>query len=229
LITGAAGGLGRVVTRDLAQAGWRLALAGSHEKALAELGSGLDLTKDRWMTATGDLRERTAAEAVVAAVQEQFDRVDALVHVVGGYHGGERVVGVRDAEVGAMLGQHLWTTLNVVRAVVPLMTAAGWGRIVAVSSPMASTPGKGVAPYAIGKAAQEALLSTLAREVAGTGVTVNIVLVRTIDTEHQRDAEPSPKTAAWTTPEEISAEISHLLGEEASEINGAKIPLFGNA
>jgi NAD(P)-dependent dehydrogenase (short-subunit alcohol dehydrogenase family) len=181
------------------------------------------------MTAAGDLRERAAAEAVVAAVQERFDRVDALVHVVGGYHGGEPVISVRDAEVGAMLGQHLWTTLNVVRAVVPLMTAAGWGRIVAVSSPMASTPGKGVAPYAIGKAAQEALLSTLAREVAGTGVTVNIVLVRTIDTEHQRDAEPSPKTAAWTTPEEISAEISHLLGEEASEINGAKIPLFGNA
>jgi NAD(P)-dependent dehydrogenase (short-subunit alcohol dehydrogenase family) len=181
------------------------------------------------MTATGDLREQAAAEAVVAAVEKRFGQVDALVHVVGGYHGGEPVISVRDAEVGAMLGQHLWTTLNVVRAVVPRMTAAGWGRIVAVSSPMASTPGKGVAPYAIGKAAQEALLSTLAREVAGTGVTVNVVLVRTIDVKHERDTESSPKTASWTTPEEISAEIGHLLGEDASAINGAKIPVFGNA
>ena len=80
-----------------------------------------------------------------------------------------------------------------VRAVVPVMTEAGWGRIVAVSSPLASTPGKAVAPYAIGKAAQEALLGGLAREVAGTGVTVNLVLVKTIDVDHKRDAEPSPR------------------------------------
>jgi NAD(P)-dependent dehydrogenase (short-subunit alcohol dehydrogenase family) len=86
-----------------------------------------------------------------------------------------------------------------------------------------------VAPYAIGKAGQEALLGTLAREVAGTGTTVNLVLVKTIDVDHQRDAEPSSKTASWTTPEEISATIRHLLSDDAAVINGAKIPLFGNA
>ena len=86
-----------------------------------------------------------------------------------------------------------------------------------------------MAPYAIGKAAQEALLGGLAREVVGTGVTVNLVLVKTIDVDHERDAEPSPKTAAWTTPEEISAVIGHLLSDDARAVNGAKIPLFGNA
>jgi NAD(P)-dependent dehydrogenase (short-subunit alcohol dehydrogenase family) len=181
------------------------------------------------MTATADLRDKAAAEAAVAAVEQRFGRIDALVHLVGGYHGGESVTDVRDAEMAAMLSQHLWTTLNMVRAVVPRMAAAGWGRIVAVSSPMATTPGKGVSPYAVGKAAQEALLGTLAREVAGSGTTVNLVLVRTIDVEHQRDTEPSPKNASWTTPEEISAEIVHLLSDEAAVINGAKIPLFGNA
>jgi NAD(P)-dependent dehydrogenase (short-subunit alcohol dehydrogenase family) len=138
------------------------------------------------------------------------------------------VIEVPDSEVTAMLGQHLWTTLNVVRAVIPAMTEAGWGRVVAVSSPMASTPGKEVAPYAIGKAAQEALLSTLAREVAGTGVTVNVLLVRQIDVDHERDAKPTAKNAAWTTPEEISAAIRQLLSDESSAINGAKIPLHGN-
>jgi len=176
-----------------------------------------------------DLRQAGAAASVVSSVVDRFGRMDALIHLVGGYHGGEAVVDVRDAEVGAMLSQHLWTTLNMVRAAVPLMTAAGWGRIVAVSSPFASNPGKAVAPYAIGKAAQEALLGGLAREVAGTGVTVNMVLVRTIDVDHKRDAEASPKTASWTTPEEISATIRHLLGDEAAVINGAKIPLYGNA
>lgn len=66
------------------------------------------------------------------------------------------------------------------------------------------------------------------RKVAGTGVTVNLVLVRTIDVEHKRDAEPSAKTASWTTPEEISAVIGDLLGEAARSVNGAKIPLYGN-
>jgi NAD(P)-dependent dehydrogenase (short-subunit alcohol dehydrogenase family) len=180
------------------------------------------------MTAAADLRERAGAASVVQSVLDRFGRVDALVHVVGGYHGGHPVVEVGDAEVQAMLGQHLWTTLHMVRAAVPPMTAAGWGRVVAVSSPMASTPGKAVAPYAIGKAAQEALLGTLAREVAGTGVTANLLLVRQIDVDHERDANPTPKNASWTTPEEISAAIRHLLTDGAGAVNGAKIPLYGN-
>lgn len=181
------------------------------------------------MAADADLRNRAAAEGVVQAVADRFERTDVLVHLIGGYHGGHPVVEVPDAEIQAMLAQHLWTTLNMVRAVVPRMTEVGWGRVAAVSSPMASTPGKSVAPYAVGKAAQEALLGAVAREVAGSGVTVNLVLVRQIDVNHERDANPSPKNAWWTTPEEISATLQHLLSEEASAVNGAKIPLYGNA
>jgi NAD(P)-dependent dehydrogenase (short-subunit alcohol dehydrogenase family) len=228
VVTGAAGGLGSVVSRELADHGWRVALVGSRRAPLEQLGTYLGVSEDRWMAAEADLRDRAAAAAVVRAILDRFGRADALVHLVGGYHGGHPVVEVGDGEVSAMLGQHLWTTLNMVRAIVPAMTDAGWGRVVAVSSPMASTPGKAVAPYAVGKAAQEALLGTLAREVAGTGVTVNVLLVRQIDVDHERDANPTPKNAAWTTPEEISAAISHLLSDEASAINGARIPLFGN-
>jgi NAD(P)-dependent dehydrogenase (short-subunit alcohol dehydrogenase family) len=220
--------LGSVVSRDLAASGWRLALIGSRLAPLDALGGELGVDTDRWLAVDADLRQAEAAAAAVKTVVDRFGRADALVHLVGGYHGGESVVDVRDAEVGAMLSQHLWTTLNMVRAVVPRMTDAGWGRIVAVSSPHASTPGKAVAPYAIGKAAQEALLGGLAREVAGTGVTVNMVLVRTIDVEHKRDAEPSPKTASWTTPEEISAVLGDLLSDDGRAVNGAKIPLYGN-
>ena len=228
IITGAAGGLGKVVSRDLAAAGMHLALVGSQLAPLRSLGADLGLGDNQWMALAADLRDAKAAEDAVASVADRFGKVEILVHLVGGYHGGETVIKTRDAEVGAMLAQHLWTTLNMVRAVVPRMAEGGWGRILAVSSPMASAPTKGVAPYAVGKAAQEALLSTLAREVAGTGTTVNLVLVRTIDVEHQRDNEPSPKNASWTTPEEISATIRHLLSDDAAPINGAKIPLYGN-
>jgi len=216
------------VTRDLAAAGMRLALVGSRLPPLEALGGELGLAEDRWMALAADLRKATAAEKAVAAVADRYGKVEILVHLVGGYHGGEPVVSTRDAEVAAMLSQHVWTTLNMTRAVVPRMAAGGWGRIVAVSSPLASAPTKNVAPYAIGKAGQEALLGTLARVAAGTGTTVNLVLVKTIDVDHQRDTEPSPKTVSWTTPEEISATIRHLLSDEAAAINGAKIPRYGN-
>jgi 3-oxoacyl-[acyl-carrier protein] reductase len=228
IVTGATGGLGSIVSRDLAADGWRLGLVGSRRAPLEKLGAEFRLSPDRWMSAEADLRDRTAANSAIAGIIKRWGRADALVHVVGGYHGGHPVIEVPDSEVNAMLGQHLWTTFNVVRAVIPTMTEARWGRVVAVSSPMASTPGKAVAPYAIGKAAQEALLSALAREVAGTGVTANVLLVRQIDVDHERDTKPTTKNAAWTTPEEISAAIRQLLSDEASAINGAKIPLYGN-
>jgi NAD(P)-dependent dehydrogenase (short-subunit alcohol dehydrogenase family) len=228
IVAGATGGLGSVVSRELAADGWRLALVGSNRAKLEELGAGLGLAEDRWMAAEADLRNADAAAAAVRHIIDRFGRADALVHVVGGYEGGKPLAEVADAEVSSMLDQHVWTTLNVTRAVAPAMAAAGWGRIVAVSSPLASAPGKAAAPYVIGKAAQEALLGTLAREMAGTGVTVNLLLVRQIDVEHEREANPTAKNAAWTTPEEISAAIRHLLSEESAAINGARIPLFGN-
>jgi hypothetical protein len=65
--------------------------------------------------------------------------------------------------------------------------------------------------------------------MAGSGTTVNLVLVRTIDVDHERDSAPSSKNASWTTPEEISATIRHLVSDDAAPINGARIPLYGNA
>ena len=75
------------------------------------------------------------------------------------------------------------------------------------------------------KAAEDMLLRTLAREVAGSGVTVNLVTVGTIDEAHQRDAAPTPKNATWTTPEEIAEAILYLCSEAAGTINGARLPL----
>ena len=92
-----------------------------------------------------------------------------------------------------MLDQHLWTTLHVTRAVVPGMVERGWGRILAVTSFTTATTPARAGIYATTKAAQETMLKVLAKECAGTGVTVNLVAVRAIDAEHARDAEPRPE------------------------------------
>ena len=103
----------------------------------------------------------------------------------------------------------------------------GWGRIVAVSSPTASRPAAERAPYAVGKAAQEALILTLAQELKGSGVTANLVVVSTIDVKGERESKPTPANTNWTTPEEITATLLHLCADESATINGARIPLYG--
>lgn len=229
IVAGATGGLGRVVTRELAHGGARLGLLGTRPDRLDALAAELGLEPDRWHGATADLTDAEATGAAVEAVAARFGRLDVLVHVVGGWAGGTAVTETPLDAYASMLDQHFWTTLHLARAVVPHLTAGGWGRVVAISSPVASNPPAGMSAYAAGKAAQEALLATLAREVAGSGTTVNVLLVRTIDAEHRRDAEPTAKNASWTTPEEICAALGYLLSDEARVVNGARIPLYGGA
>jgi NAD(P)-dependent dehydrogenase (short-subunit alcohol dehydrogenase family) len=226
LITGAAGGLGRVLAADLAADGWDLALLGSSAARLATLEAELGLAPDRVLGLTVDLRQADAASAAIDAVYQRFGRVDALAHLVGGWTGGTNVVDAADEPYASMLDQHLWSTLNVVRPLVPRMVAAGHGRLVAVSSPMAAAPAAGMSAYAVGKAAQETLLAGLAREVAGSGVTVNVVRVRAIDTKGVRAAEPHGKGAGMTTPEEISAAIRYLFSEAAGVVSGERVGLY---
>jgi len=69
---------------------------------------------------------------------------------------------------------------------------------------------------------------TLAEELKYSGVTANIIRVRTIDVQHERDTTPTPKNASWTTPEEIVAAIAYLCSEEAGAMNGARLSLYGS-
>jgi NAD(P)-dependent dehydrogenase (short-subunit alcohol dehydrogenase family) len=60
-------------------------------------------------------------------------------------------------------------------------------------------------------------------------VTANLVVVRSIDPRHERETAPTPKNAAWTTPEEIAAALAFLASPAAAAITGARIPLDGRA
>ena len=229
LVTGATGVLGRVVAEVFAGAGWRLGLVGTDGDRLRGVAEAAGLAADRWAPGVGDLTDRSAAEAAVAEVAGRLGRVDALLHLVGGYAGGGPIADFADADLRSMLDQHVWSTLNVARAVVPGMIERHWGRIVAViASSVVTTPPR-LAAYSVAKAAEETLLRTLAREVARDGVTVNVIAVRKIATDRERDGASSPASAAWTTPEEIAGTMRHLCSDEAAAITGARIPLDGRA
>lgn len=229
LVSGATGPLGRVVARSFAEGGYRVALGGTDAERLRSLATDLGLPDGRWVPAVGDLREAAGAVAAVAAAIDAFGRVDVLLHLVGGWAGGTAIVDLDPGDVRDMLDQHLWTTLNVIRAAVPGMLERGFGRVLAVSTPFARDPRPNGAAYAVAKAAEEALVRTLAREVGDRGVTANLVIVRKIDAEHARRTTPTAANAAWTTPEEVAAALRFLAAPDAAAVNGARLELDGRA
>lgn len=217
-ITGAAGTLGRVVARRLAEQGARLALFGRDVEHVDALAQELNLPAGRVLTGGYDLSDAAAARAAAAAVQSTFGRTDILLHLVGGWVGGKTIAEVDEATVAGMVQQHLWTTFHVAQAFVPLLVANRWGRIVVVSSPVAAEPLAGSGAYSIAKAAEETLIATLAAELKSSNITANVLRVRAIDS----------RPGKGTSPEDIAATILYLCSDEAHVVSGARLPLYGH-
>jgi NAD(P)-dependent dehydrogenase (short-subunit alcohol dehydrogenase family) len=227
LITGATGPLGRAAATRFAADGARIALVGTSLERLEAAADGVGIAPDARLLVPVDLRSREAADAMASAVIARFGRIDVLLHLVGGWAGGTAVVDLDPDEVRGMLDQHLWTTLHALAAVVPGMVERGFGRVAAVSSPLAANPGPRGASYAMAKAAEEVLLRSLAREVGASGVTANVVLVRAIDDASRRAPGSVPAKGA-TSPEAIADVLAFLASPAAASVNGQRIALEGH-
>lgn len=227
VITGATGGLGAVAAQAFADQGARLALLSSNQAKLDALAGNLALPREQVLTHSVDLRDPNAVQAAARILQEQFGQAQILIHLVGGWVGGKAIVATDPADLKSMLEQHVWTTWHLLQAFIPQLTTSGWGRVMVVSSPVATQPAATSGAYSVAKAAEEAMILALAQETKAHGVTANILQVRAIDVEHKREKTPSPAHAAWTTPEEIVAAMLYLCSEEAGMANGVRLPLFG--
>lgn len=228
VITGATGGLGSVAAKHFAETGASLALFARNYTKLEELAVACTKINGRVLFNTFDLITPEAAEAAKNLVLEKNGKVDVLIHLLGGWAGGRLVQEIPQQEMAEMLQQHLWSTFFLAQAFVPPMLNNGWGRIIVVSSPRANRPPAKGASYAVGKAAQEALILGLSQELKDTGVTANIIQVNTIDVAHEKEKEKTAKNASWTTPKEIVAMMDYLCSDEAGIVNGARLPMYGS-
>lgn len=228
VISGATGGLGSTITRELATHGINLALLDIDPVRLGSLTNNLSLPDSRILSQTVNLLDAGETKSAAEAIFGKFGRMDILLHVVGGWTGGKTLLEAPADDLNFMLKQHIWTSFNIIQAFVPYLVRNSWGRIVMITSPYATRPNPKGGPYAVGKAGQEALMLTLSQELRGTGVTANLLQAKTIDVKREKVSAPSPDNTAWTTPEELSAGILYLLSDEAGTINGAKIPVYGS-
>ena len=217
VITGATGVLGQQTARAFANLGHSLALLDHNSEKLDSLVRDLNLPSERLYTRVIDLLDAPTLRATAEAVSVKFDAVHALIHLVGGWTGGKSIPESSADDLTFMLNQHAWTTFNLFQAFVPHLVASGWGRVLTLSLPLTVTPAAKMGPYAAGKAAQEALVTTLAEEVRGQGVTANIIHVQSIDAKG---------TGKGTSPKEIVAAMEYLCSDEASEVTGMRIPIY---
>jgi 3-oxoacyl-[acyl-carrier protein] reductase len=217
VITGATGGLGSKTAQAFATRGDALVLLDNDQGKLDALTRDLNLPPDRLHAEVIDLRDGNAVRATAEAVAAKFGGVHALIHLVGGWVGGKTLAEADGADLEFMLGQHAWTTFHLFQSFAPHLSRSGWGRVMIVSaSTVPNPPGKsGI--YTAAKAAQENMVLTLAAELKEQGVTANIIQVRAIDVENK---------GTGTTPDEIVAAMLYLFSDEASKINGARLPLY---
>lgn len=217
VITGATGALGSKTAHAFASRGHSLVLLDHNQNKLDVLTRDLNLSAERLIASVVDLRDGGAVRATAEAVSAKFGAIHALIHLVGGWVGGKTLPDTTTQDLDFMLGQHVWTTFHLFQSFTPHLVKSQRGRVLIVSaSTVPNPPGKAGA-YTAAKAAQENLVLTLSAELKDKGVTANIIQVRAIDVEN---------TGKGATPDEIVGAMLYLFSEEASKVNGARIPLY---
>jgi NAD(P)-dependent dehydrogenase (short-subunit alcohol dehydrogenase family) len=225
-IAGAAGGLGPVVASTLAARGASLALGERNQERLDAVVSDLGLPPERVHAQTVDLLDADSAQSWAEGIVSSLGRVDALVHLVGGWRGGKPIAEAPPEDDEWLHGLLVRTVQIASRAFLPALAGTG-GRFVLVSSAQARRPSRTNAAYGSAKAAAEAWTLALADELSDSGGTANIVVVNAIVTPQMRAENPDKDYATFTDAEEIAEAIAFLVSDASRKMNGQRISLHG--
>jgi NAD(P)-dependent dehydrogenase (short-subunit alcohol dehydrogenase family) len=224
-IAGAGGGLGPIVAKRLADAGAALGLADRTQEHADAAAQDLGLPEDRVDARAVDLLDESAANDWAAAVEKRFGRVDCLLHLVGGYRGGDPIQSFDLADYDFLHGLLVRTLQLTTRAFHRALTQSDYGRFVLVSAAAAQNPTDANAAYASAKAAAEAWTLALADSFSGTPATANVIVVNAIETPAMREQDPKADRPTFTPAEHIADAIVFLCSDSAARINGQRLSL----
>jgi NAD(P)-dependent dehydrogenase (short-subunit alcohol dehydrogenase family) len=231
LVTGAAGFLGSEVARTLHTRGYGLALldAERNRERLEELAASLGGA----CVIAGDIGSQGLwAEAMPRIERELGGAPTIAALIAGGWRGGKPLHEEDSDDVWrAMMDSNVETVHRSLRALLPPMVARKRGAIVAIGSRAAVDPASSAkaAAYAASKAATVALAQAVAAEVREHGVRVNVLMPSTLDTPANRAAMPGADATRWVSLPSAAGVVAFLLGDEARDISGAAVPLYGRA
>jgi len=222
VVTGAAGNLGRAVAAAFESHGASLALVDHDDEALRSLYG--EEGGRRSLIGANLLDPSSVAQALGGV---RFARIDILCNIAGGFRMGQPVHETSDDTWDLMLGLNARSVINVARAVVPGMIAAGNGKIVNIAA-LAGLAGKAdMGAYSASKAAVIRLTESMSAELRDKGINVNCIMPSIIDTPQNRAAMPKADPGRWVTPQALAEVVMFLASDAASAIHGAAIPVTG--
>src|SRR3989441_3465672 len=219
-ITGAKGGLGSFVTR-------RFLAAGATVVGTSRSISKEDFPQPNFIPLAVDFTQAAAVHDAIESVIGRFGKLDVLVHVLGGFAGGQTVAQTDDATWEQMRDLNLTSAFYVLRAAIPHLRKSGTGRIIAIGCLTAVAPHAGLGAYVTFKSALATLVRTVALENKDAGLTANLILPGTMDTPANRKAMPAADPSKWVQPGAV-ADLALLLAEDrAAQVTGTVIPIDG--
>jgi NAD(P)-dependent dehydrogenase (short-subunit alcohol dehydrogenase family) len=225
-IAGVGGGLGPLVAARLAEVGATVAGTDRSQELLDSLPAQLGIPAERWDGRAVDLLDEGAASEWCAALVERFGRVDALIHLVGGWRGGTPLHEAPLSDWDLLHDRLVRTVQHTTRAFHDQIAAAGeHGRFVLVSAKQAQAPSNTNAAYAAAKAAAEAWTLAFADGFEPGGATANIIVVEAILTPGMREENPEKDFPTFTPAEHIAEAVAFLCSDAAEEMNGQRLRL----
>jgi len=233
-ITGASRGIGAAIVQALGQRGATIVGADINEAAAADIQKALDTAGFPGWGAVLDVTDGAACEAVIGEVEKRFGSVGILVNNAG-ITRDNLAMRMKDDEWDAVINTNLKSVFRLSRLVLRGMMKARTGRIINISSVVASSGNPGQINYAASKAGVAGMSRSLAQEVGSRNITVNCVAPGFIDTAMTRALSDEQRNALigkiplgrLGQPEDIANAVAFLAGPEAAYISGTMLHVNG--
>ncbi|SQD97259.1 MULTISPECIES: SDR family NAD(P)-dependent oxidoreductase [unclassified Parafrankia] len=237
VVTGGASGIGLGVARLFLADGHRVAVLDRDGRAARAAATELAAI-GKVLAVEADVADRESVDAAFEQVRAQLGPVEILV-TSAGIESFNPLLSITADVWNRIIAVNLTGTFSCVQAAVPDMIAAGWGRIVTISSSSAQSGAPNLAHYTASKGGVIALTKSLAVELAGHGITANTIPPTLVDTPMARQGEangdiPGIDVVATMvplgragTPQDIAAACSFLCSEGADYITGQVIGVNG--
>ncbi len=224
IVTGGAGVLGRAVVDWYSSLGATVAVLDYSDDLLAK---AFPNPSERHFYVACDLTQKESCADAVGRVIRQFEKIDVLANIAGGFLMGDPVHETSDETWDFLFNVNTRSIMNMGAAVVPGMLAQSSGKIVNVAARAALAGMANMGAYTASKAAVMRLTESMAMELREKGINVNAVMPSLIDTPRNRDDMPDADYSRWVVPEQIASVIGFLSSGESNAVHGACIPVDG--
>lgn len=234
LVTGATRGIGRAIALELGRMGATVIGTATSESGAAKISESLQAAGVAGEGMLLNVTDAESVEAVIRSITEKYSAPLILVNNAG-ITKDNLMMRMKDDEWDDVIDTNLKSVYRTSKACLRGMTKARWGRIINISSVVATMGNMGQANYAAAKAGMEGFTRSLARELGSRNVTVNAVAPGFIATDMTEVLPEAQKEflvkqvplARLGQPEEIAAAVGFLASNPAAYITGETLHVNG--